>query len=197
MTELWCLFWEEEMGAEEVRALSAILPPRRRERLERTRDAGQRCQVLLAYGLLALALKERHGCKALPEIALAEGGKPFFPGEPHIHFSISHSDGAVLAGLSDAAVGVDIQREHSVGPHVMARLGPGLSEAEFLRAWVRREALVKRSGVGLAGTLGEEPLLGKGERYRALDLAPGYFAGICWEGEELVLLHRRTLKDLL
>ena len=61
-----------------------------------------------AYGLLARLLAAEYGLPGLPELARREGGKPFFPGRPDLHFNVSHSGGLALCGVGSASLGVDI-----------------------------------------------------------------------------------------
>lgn len=193
MAEVWSVFWQQPLAEEET--LWRVLPPARRERL--AKEGGHRQQALCAYGLLRLALWERFGLRELPAIALADRGKPCFPAFPALHFSISHTDGAALVGLSGAPVGVDIEKYRPVGRRTMARLGRGMTEEEFLCSWVRREAIAKQSGVGLADAMRETLPTHKDVNYLSLDAAPGYFAGIAFADTPPVNQHRRSLEDLI
>ena len=97
-------------------------------------------------GILRRALEEQyHWRGALPPMAWTEGGKPFFPQEPAVHFSLSHTPGGVLAGLSAAPIGVDLERTRPVHPRLLARTGCTGAE-DFMAGWVRREARAKRLG---------------------------------------------------
>ena len=58
-------------------------------------------EPLCAYFLLCMALWKREGWRKLPEIARASSGKPYFPEYLGIHFNLSHTKGAVLAGVAD------------------------------------------------------------------------------------------------
>ena len=104
--------------------------------------------------LLAALYREETG-EALPPIAVGERGKPFFPAHPEVCFSLSHTNGAVLAGVSVAPVGVDIEFDRPVGRRTMERLAGTADRAEFLRWWVRREAAAKRDGAGVAAVDGK------------------------------------------
>lgn len=186
MTEVWCLKWNRELTQGEEEALWAALPARRRQRLETS--AGERTQVLCAYGLLRLAL----GGKALPAIALGERGKPYFPDHPELYFSLSHTDGAALVGVSDRPVGVDIEKIRPLGRRVKERLGAELTEEEAFCRWTALEARAKRSGRGVG-----EFLHGKMEPSTeciSLAVGGGYCASAACEGD--FILHRCSLEDL-
>ena len=85
--------------------------------------------------------------------------------------------GAVLAGVSDAPIGVDIERLRPVSPAALRRLAPGVEERDFFPCWVRREARAKLDGAHMDALLRAETPLGKGEFYYPLDTFPGYAAG--------------------
>jgi 4'-phosphopantetheinyl transferase len=109
---------------------------------------------------------------------LAEHGKPRLSSPANratqstlegakLHFNLSHSDGFGLYVFAlDCEVGCDVERggrdidvlaiaERALGQRVAERLrllDGEQREREFLRAWVRHEASLKCSGLGLAGS---------------------------------------------
>lgn len=174
--ELWAARLERPLTEREEAALLAALPPERRERLLRLRRREQRREPLCAYGLLRAALRERYGWRELPPMAPDPRGKPCFPDHPEVHFNLSHTAGAVLVGLADRPIGVDIEQVRLPGQHLLRRMGEDLSPEAFCRLWVRREARAKRSGAGVSALLGPEPPLEPGEFCYGLELFPGYAA---------------------
>lgn len=132
----------------------------------------------------------------LPPLALTEQGKPYFPDVPAVHFSLSHTNGAVLAALSAAPVGVDVERLRPVGTRIMHRLADTQDPTAFFDHWVRREALTKQNGMGVGASLHREPAAQAGVRCQALDLFPGYAAAVASE-EAVGTLRRYTLASLL
>lgn len=196
--ELYGIFWERELLAEEERSLLSLLPPQQRQRAEQFRNMERRQEHLVAYGLLALALRERRGISTLPAIAAGKKGKPCFPDYPEIFFSISHTKGGALVGLDDGPIGVDVEHLRPIGKRTMERLGKGMTEEEFLRIWVRREARAKRSGAGLVEAMRSEPSMAGGEQYRELRAPEGFFAGVSFWGEDRdAVLFRRKIEDLI
>ena len=178
-------------------ALTALLPPARAERLAHVRPEARQ-EPLCAYALLALALRERFGWREIPEIDLAKGGKPIFPWHPDLHFNLSHTRGAVLAGLAGSPVGVDVERIRPIRPRTGELLGLPEAVEGFFRGWVRREARAKRTGTEVGGALRREPPPVPEEAYHPLDLFPGYAAGAaCSAGETLAPLRRHPLEELL
>lgn len=112
-----------------------------------------------ARELLALAAAEHWGLSPLPETARQEGGKPFFPGRPELHFNLSHSRDLALCALDGSPVGVDIQAVRAWRPGLPRRVcSPGeLAWLEgqpqlwpaFTRLWALKESRAKESGRGL------------------------------------------------
>lgn len=175
--ELWAARLERPLTAEEAETMMALLPPERRERLLRQRE-DRRQEPLCAYFLLCRALRELYGWRELPEIALTDRGKPCFPGHPEVHFNLSHTAGAVLVGLSEEPLGVDIEHIRPVSQRAMRRLADVDTREDFFRSWVRREARAKRSGDGVGTMMRGETPLRYGEVYYEIETFPGYAAGV-------------------
>ncbi|MBQ9045189.1 MAG: hypothetical protein IJ112_04510 [Oscillospiraceae bacterium] len=102
-----------------------------------------------AWTLLELAAREVWGLERLPETALSPTGKPYFPAHPELHFSVSHTRGAVLVALSHAPVGADVERRREIPDVVRRRLRevePG--DLELFELWTLRESWFKLTGRG-------------------------------------------------
>ncbi len=120
--------------------------------------AGQ-CGKQQIYPLLALAAAQHWKLSPLPAIQRAEHGKPFFPTQPELYFSLSHSGGMALCALSDHPVGVDIElvrpRRASLprfclAPGELAWFhSHGGTWPAFYTLWTRKESLCKYTGRGL------------------------------------------------
>lgn len=196
--ELWAARMERSLSEREREAILPLLPPVRRERLLRMREVEKQREPLCAYLILCLALRQKYGWKGLPEVATSQMGKPYFPDHTDVHFNISHSSGAVLVGISDQELGVDIERIRPVGQRMMVRLARVSTEEAFFQSWVRREARAKRSGSGVGTIMRSESPLQPGEYYYELDTFPGYAAGIATRSREVPgKLHRYSLDDVL
>lgn len=128
----------------------------------RSRDAED---LALAYGLHRLAVGHATGCeaRAVP-LARDSLGRPFLRDES-VQTSLSHADGAVAVAMArHGHVGIDIEamaRAAQMDEIADAVLHPSeraavaaLSAHERARAllalWVRKEALLKAAGIGLA-----------------------------------------------
>lgn len=110
--------------------------------------------------LLAQLYREQTG-SPLPPIALADGGKPFFPDSPW-HFSISHTKRHVFCVLSDRPIGIDAEEtdrsidlrlaEKILSPSEKVRWEQSQDkQAALLKLWVLKEADAKCSGKGIIG----------------------------------------------
>ena len=106
-------------------------------------------------------LYEEETGEALPEIAVTDRGKPFFPDSPW-HFSITHTKHHAFCALSRRNIGIDAEEcDRRVSPALAYKiLSPG-EQAQYDRAedkrkalltfWVLKEAQVKLTGEGLRG----------------------------------------------
>ncbi len=117
--------------------------------------------------LLSYALDQELGMKTLPEIRRTERGKPYFPDQPRICFSWSHSGRYVLCALSRQPVGVDLEvirpRRESLPRYAFtdAELSEYYSMGggwpAFYALWTRKEAWCKYTGDGLMVRWGQTP----------------------------------------
>lgn len=132
-------------------------------------------------------------------IELEANGKPAVPGSS-IAFNLSHSgDLALYAFTWGRAIGIDVEQlgrradvlalaEHALGPEEAERLRGLPAEArerEFLRSWVRHEAVLKCRGGRLGGAVAYEGL-----SLVEVDLGPGAVGAVAVDGKlgELRLL---------
>jgi len=182
--DLWAARLERPLTEQETAIMLFMMPPERRERLMRLPEEKRR-EPLCAYMILCLALRQKYGWKAIPEIQRTGRGKPYFPEHPDVHFNISHTSGAVLVGLSDQPIGVDIERLRPVTERTMRRLAGAITEEAFYQSWVRREARSKRDGTSVATMMRSESPLQYGEYYYELETFPGYVAGVATRCKDL------------
>ena len=110
--------------------------------------------------LLAQLYRDATG-DALPPIAIAPKGKPYFPDSPW-HFSISHTKRHAFCALAKCPIGIDAEEmDRTFNLRLADKV---LSNSEklrfegyedkrdaFLRLWVLKEASVKFTGEGLGG----------------------------------------------
>lgn len=163
-----------------------------------------------ARELLALAVCEHWGLSPLPDMARLEGGKPWFPDRPDLHFNLSHSGPLALCALDSRPVGVDIQVLKTWRPSLPPRV---CSQAElewlegqrdhwpsFALLWALKESRVKESGRGLTFPIcdiriplpGEGPLLLDGLWFRTYQ-GDGWAGAVCGQSLPPEKLIWRTL----
>jgi len=124
---------------------------------------------------LAALLREEAGLEALPAMARAPGGKPFFPDRPDLFFSLSHAGDLALCALAAGPVGCDIElvRPRRAGfpryclderEYAWFR-ARGARWEDFYALWTLKEAQVKCTGEGLVRPAREiaVPCLAPGE----------------------------------
>ena len=159
-----------------------ILPYPRFRRLIRTRENKQD-QALCAYGLLRYAAERITGEAAMPEIRVADGGKPYFPRLPQLHFNLSHTEGGVLCGLFDRPIGVDLERSREAAEAVRRYYHMDSQEA-FWEMWVRHEAIAKYHGQGVSALAHWDEALEQGVVCRNLPVLEGFDAAVA-AGEDV------------
>ena len=191
--QLWGVQLDRSFTEQEEAELLRHLPTDRADRLLRLRDPQKRQEPLAAYGLLRLALFQTCGLTELPSISYGENGKPDLAESPALHFNLSHTNGAVLVGLSEAPVGVDIERRRPVSRWVKERLAAEKrTEEQYFRDWVCYEAWVKRSGEGVRTHHAQpDPSL-----VEEVELFPGFFSAVSGSGAACIR-YRGTVDSLL
>ena len=195
---IWGTFWDGPWDGAVRTALLRKLSREDRARFAAFPSGGGRPaergrQFLLSRALLAFALEETLGGREPPILAKDAGGRPFLPERPGLFLSLSHTEGAAVLALSDAPVGVDVERIRPIPPRLGRRVGAGTPEA-FWRQWTAAEAEAKRAGRGagaiLAALRGAEEAAGNGGPLRKpgadvcpIPLGPGFAAAVCGEGD--------------
>lgn len=97
-----------QMEYDWAECLRGLLDPCSRERLDTMKHPAARRKFLLGRGLLLYGLRREKGIGCLPPMKITGQGQPVFAEFP-LHFSISHSGDAVMAGLHESAIGVDVE----------------------------------------------------------------------------------------
>ena len=156
---LYCTTPENLSSTEMVYAMST-LPESIIHRILRYSDLQDRLLRITGKLLLRQLLVEYFGKSGdvLNQIVYSEFNKPYIPG--HIDFSIAHSGSLVLCAATDAGkIGVDTERLKNIDPSVFDEhftekemaifTSSGYPGESLLKAWVRKECLMKASGLGV------------------------------------------------
>lgn len=104
-----------------------------------------------AFGVSLLAAAyEDYNNATMPLIKKLASGKPWFPGNPGFHFSISHSRTHVLCAVSKHPVGADTTDHRNVSVQVINKLTTPeeREQLSFFEIWALRESLFKLDGTG-------------------------------------------------
>ena len=156
----------------------------------------------LTAELVALNEIRRRTGTDIRRISFARGahGKPYLR-DGAVQFSLSHTAGAVCGAFSDGEVGVDVElRQRSVSERLIARTLSAAERAQvgssedFMRIWVKKEAFLKRTGIGVATELKavDTSLLPD-----TLALEHGeYFIGVSGTGAQSVHITEMTAAEL-
>ncbi|PTX92719.1 4'-phosphopantetheinyl transferase [Opitutus sp. ER46] len=194
VVDLWWVALDAEPD-DQARALAERLSADERERAERFFFARDRRRFVVARGVLRVLLGRYLGAAA-ETVAFRYGtnGKPALAAPAaHLHFNLAHSEGQALYAFSgDSEVGVDLERIRELpdwesiastcfGPQETARVqaAPAAERRlEFFQAWARQEAVLKASGVGLAGAGRGAPAAAGAWRVFSLALDPTYAAAV-------------------
>lgn len=147
--------WAELIG------FTGCLDGARRAAINRKANDGDKINSLISRLLLLSEIKRRTG---IPErkikLSLGTFGKPYLKNS-ELQFSLSHTRGAVVAAFGeDGELGVDIERrDRRVNERMYKRALCGeerlkaASDEDFIRFWVKKEAFLKRLGVGITRDL--------------------------------------------
>lgn len=154
-----------------VERSAAIIAADEVQRGDRFRHARDRERYFASRAALRLALSRLLGC-APQKVTLVKGefGKPSVATAPELQFSLSRSGETALIAISGVTpVGIDVEKINgspgstrlpvSLLPasesSALLALNPAVRQTAFLRCWVRREALLKATGLGLSRGLRE------------------------------------------
>lgn len=189
-------------------ASRGILSPAELNRAEGFRRESNRREFFVAHVELRHMLSRRTGVAAhslrfvnspCPECG-RETARPTLADLHRPYFSISHTSGLVAIAVSGAPVGIDVERKFPQGQGssgIITQLHPreqreirevsdSTRGAAVLDCWVRKEAVLKGAGVGIAHGLAE-PYVGHrfevdlaaiGWRIAKLDTPAGYAGAI-------------------
>ncbi len=153
----------DDLDAFDLDRLKSLVSPKRRERSEKFlfKADKARCltgELLLRHALKNIDIKTPH----VLDFTFNQYGKPSLANIDNIHFSISHSGKWVLVGISSAAIGVDVERIHTISDGLAQRFfSPDecmlLEDCDghdhmldmFYRIWVLKESYIKAIGKGM------------------------------------------------
>lgn len=152
---------DETVTWAELSGFTGCLDSTRRAAINRKANDSDKINSLISRLLLLSEIKRRTG---IPErkikLSLGSFGKPYLKNS-ELQFSLSHTRGAVVAAFGeDGEIGVDIEhRGRRVNERMYKRVlceeerAKAASDEDFIRFWVKKEAFLKRLGVGITRDL--------------------------------------------
>ena len=81
-------------------------------------------------------------------IEKTEAGKPVFPDQPNVFFSIAHADGMAAVAIGNSPCGFDVEGERDISERIRKKYLEGAPESEALLRWTERESYGKYEGSG-------------------------------------------------
>ena len=191
-----------QINYRDVRQYAELLPPERREKIDRLRFDRDKL-LSLSAGLLI-----RREIGDTPMI-LNEHGKPYAVGSEKF-FSVSHSGDCVAIAVDDREVGVDVEKlpdkeylkiaRRFYHPNELSYVENADDPARaFTRVWTRKEAYLKQIGTGIATDLTAFDTTSGilAERILSHDIE-GYVLSVCTEEplSETIYISELELKEV-
>ena len=132
-----------------------------------------------------------------PRIEKGAHGNPFLPAYPGIHISIAHTRGAVACAVFDRPVGIDLERPRRINPALAkkyftpAEQAYALDAEQFIEVWTRKEAWLKREGVGFASVAPVSSIETWGNPETATFCIEGFTISVCAAPPRFVFVQTR------
>lgn len=152
----------DRLDPETYTRLRAGLPAHRQRRcdeywLDRDRYASAAVFALLQQQWLLL-----RGHKPMPEVFRAAHGKPYFARAAGLEFGLTHDGWLAACAVASEPIGFDAQSQVSFGNALFERMsadselglrGPLKQLDDLSWLWSRKEAVIKRTGIGMSADL--------------------------------------------
>lgn len=142
------------------------LPTFVREKIDNLKMKQDRVNSLLAYLILQVGIKKILGKDYdINNFTQSRYGKPIYlsSGKENIFFNISHTGSAIVVGISEENIGVDMEEEQTIDPSIINLfhsrekkylvLQKNNLNVELLILWICKESYLKYLGTGLNKSL--------------------------------------------
>lgn len=143
------------------RRIRAGLPAERRERCDAYHHARDRYASAVCFALLQFLWRERRA-EPMPPLERGSHGKPRYPPRYGMEFNWSHDAAACVCAIGASPVGIDVQSRVPFDAGLFERIATAterplrnrFAQADDLSLlWSRKEALIKRTGLGMSASL--------------------------------------------
>ena len=150
-----------ELSEKELSLFLELTDEERKTKIKKQGIGRRTTASLVGDVLVRLAIKKEYGIN-LKNINFSheEKGKPYLSDYPSVHFNVSHSGDVVVCAVSDSPVGVDVEKIREVKENVKKKVCTeeefeklklsSDEDAEFIKLWTMKEAVVKKRGSGIA-----------------------------------------------
>lgn len=102
--------------------------------------------------------------------------------EPGIYFSLSHSRGVTMLGISHSEIGVDIEKKRPID-YEKFKFIDARNPEEFFERWTERESYLKFTGEGLSALKCEIP---EDAHFEHFPVFGDYHACVCAEEQSII-----------
>lgn len=155
----WYKFNINNMTDAEFDAFFALMTEEKKTRVSRFKNADDKKRSVCAEMLAKRMIAEKFFVSPCDvRISAKEGGQPLCENF-NIHLSLSHSGDYAVCAVSDAPIGIDIQKIVPYNPKTAERVcSPSElyaienskdKAAEFIKLWTKKEAVLKMRGTGV------------------------------------------------
>lgn len=169
----WAYCKTTDFSKAQLQQLYLRLSPSRKARIDRLRREEDKHRSLAAEQLVYQLLETHYGISSV-KLHCKDNGQPYLP-DCGLHVSISHCGEALACAVSEAPVGIDIERirpidlricRHTCVPEELAYLlGERQTEElgdcsdphilhRFFEIWTAKEAYYKKCGTGITDLKG-------------------------------------------
>ena len=144
---------------DEYRMTYALMPQSRQEKVDNLLFNDSKVRSVIAFQLLQKGLEKDFNIHSPIDFYYNRYGNPFLINTPAVHFSLSHSDNAVLCIIGDQNVGIDVEDIRSPSVDLIKyccndreqhKVFTSMNSDEaFYKIWTQKESFLKMRGCGI------------------------------------------------
>lgn len=148
---------------DEYKIAYALMPRSRQEKVNNLLFKESKLRSVIAFQLLQNGLESDFNVSAPIDFYYNQYGKPFLLNTPTIHFSLSHSDRAVLCIIGDGNVGIDVEDLKTPSDDLIRYCCNNIEQEEifksgsimeeFYKKWTQKECYLKMRGCGITSNI--------------------------------------------
>lgn len=164
----WCVRDLSSVSCDELEEAYASLSPSRKEHIDRLRKDDDKHRSLAAQILVQQLLQDHYNITTA-QLHRRANGQPYLT-QCELYVSIAHSHNKIACAVSEAPVGIDIERIHPTDLNICRHLcvpeearyvlGDGIQEKtgvchdpeilqRLFEIWTAKEAYFKKAGTGI------------------------------------------------